>query len=328
MLSENAWAQLRELQAKRVLLQFPEGLKTKCQAIADELEAAGYEVLVSCEPNFGACDIRDRDAVELGCDVLLHVGHSTFGVKPKLPVIYEEHFYDVDPVPLLEKHWGELNRFSVFGLVSSVQFLRALGPAKQFLEACGKTVLLDKQGRSGRTGAILGCDWSAAKPLENQIDAFLFIGSGIFHPLGLANVTEKTVLFLNVESGELEDMRARKEQNERIRWACIAKARDAKNFGILVSIKPGQNLAESALRIKKQLESMDKKAWILTFDMATPEKMMGLKLDVLVNTMCPRMNEDTQLFRKPILNPQDIVFLKEPTAIGDPLPDKAISRTA
>ena len=40
-----------------------------------------------------------------------------------------------------------------------------------------------------------------------------------------------------------------------------------------------------------------------------PEKLLGLNLDILVNCACPRMNEDFKLFKKPILNPEDIESL-------------------
>ena len=65
-------------------------------------------------------------------------------------------------------------------------------------------------------------------------------------------------------------------------------------------------LLRRAEDIKKKLESKGKKAWILAMDQVTPEKIMGMKFDVLVNCACPRMNEDTKLFKKPILNPEDV----------------------
>ena len=78
---------IKMLGANRVLLQVPEGLKTKVQEISKELE--GLEVLISTEPCYGACDVRDHEAKQLGCDVVLHIGHSDFGVKTEVPVILE-----------------------------------------------------------------------------------------------------------------------------------------------------------------------------------------------------------------------------------------------
>ncbi|MBU0952905.1 MAG: diphthamide biosynthesis enzyme Dph2 [Nanoarchaeota archaeon] len=290
MLSETTRKRLKESHAKRILLQFPEGLKTRCQAIADELTKEGYEVLIACEPNFGACDLRDQDALDLGCDVLLHIGHTAFGVQEKLPVIYEPYY--IDKKLSLEKHLDALKPYRTIGLTSSVQFVAALEPAAVFLEQHGKTVTVLEP--------MLGC-----RPPKTAVDCYVFIGSGMFHPLGLAKAVDQPVFFLDVERNTLEDLTPQKTKQEKIRWASIAKAQDATNFGILVTTKPGQRSAR-AFAIKKELEAKEKKAWVLVFDQATPDKIAGLKLDALVNTMCPRLNEDTALFKKPILNPDDI----------------------
>ena len=42
-------------------------------------------------------------------------------------------------------------------------------------------------------GQVLGCDVSAALRIKDQVDAFLFIGSGDFHPLEIARRTQKPV---------------------------------------------------------------------------------------------------------------------------------------
>ena len=97
--------------AKRIFLQAPEGLKTRLQEIARQLEKKGLEVFISCEPCFGSCDIREHDAKTLGCDVLLHLGHTDFGVKSELPVIYEPYEIEHDVKPELEKHIPELKRY-------------------------------------------------------------------------------------------------------------------------------------------------------------------------------------------------------------------------
>jgi diphthamide biosynthesis enzyme Dph1/Dph2-like protein len=57
--------------------------------------------------------------------------------------------------------------------------------------------------------------------------------------------------------------------------------------------------------IKRKLESAGKRAYILTGDCFTPEKLLGLKIDVLINTACPRMRDDADLFGKVILKADD-----------------------
>lgn len=277
--------------------------------MANSLEEKGARVVVGCDPTFGACDLRDKEAKALGCDLLLHVGHSDFGVEACLPVRYLPYELEVDVMPLIEKHLPSLEAYKTISLVSSLQFSSVLEPAKRVLENAGKHVLFEKQVRNKKHGLILGCDWTAALPLEGEVDCYLFIGSGKFHPLGLARQTSKPVLSLDVETGKLKDYIQEKQRLENVKAFHRAEARDAQNFGILLTTKEGQQLVRAAEETKRLLEKKGKRAWILVMDEITPEKLLGLKLDVLVNCACPRIDEDFSLFKKPVLNPQDVLSL-------------------
>ena len=56
---------------EKLFLQLPEGLKIKATELADELESRGFEVVISGEPCYGACDIRMLPGYKT-----LHYGHS------------------------------------------------------------------------------------------------------------------------------------------------------------------------------------------------------------------------------------------------------------
>ncbi len=301
---------LKAAGAGKVLVQVPEGLKPWVLEFAGELESAGLRAFISVEPCFGACDIRDREALMLGCDALLHIGHSDCGVKACLPVIYEEYRIETDPVPLLRKSMPMLKGFRRIGLLTTVQYLSALGKASRFLRERGKDVLTGSPGKAACPGQVLGCDYSAAKEVEPSVDCFLFMGTGRFHPLGLVAETEKTVFFLDLESGKLSDLTPERFRLLKVRHARIAKAGDARNFGIMVSTKPGQSHPGLAEKAKEKLESMGRRAWILVADQITHEQLLGLKIEALVNTACPRISEDAGQFRKPIISVDDIGMLE------------------
>jgi len=299
--------ELRKRQAKRIMVQAPEGLKTRIQEIAGLLESeTGTEVLISCDPAYGACDLRDREARALGCDLLLHIGHTTFGIQPEIPVIYVPYEIDFDPMPLLKSHINELKSYKKICVFTTSQFLNITGKTKAFLESKGKEVFIGRHHRAGTAGQALGCDYSAALPFEKEVDCFLYLGTGVFHPLGLALRTEKPVLSLDFEMNKLVDLKKEKVRLERAKAYNIEQAKEARNFGILVSTKEGQLFLKMAERIKKKLKEKDRNAWILVSDEITPSKLMGLKIDVLVNCACPRIDEDFEMYKKPILNPQDI----------------------
>lgn len=297
---------IRKSKARRILLQAPEGLKTRVQEIGEQLERSGLTVFISGEPCYGACDVRDHQAKLLNCDLLVHIGHTDMGIKTLVPVLYEEYRIDLDPVPMLKNHMNVLDASKRIGLFTTVQYLSGLGKAREFLESRGKKVVLAGSPKTRYPGQVVGCDFSGPKSIEKLVDAFLFIGSGFFHPLGIAMAVEKPVLFLNVEGGELLNMKSEKEMLQRIRFAQVEKARDCKTFGILLSTKPGQLFLKKAEESKRKLEKLGKKACILVMDEITPQKLLGLKLDCLVNCSCPRLTDDSRLFKKPILNPDDV----------------------
>ena len=282
------------------ILQIPDGLKRKALKIADELG----DVLIDCESCFGACDLAIQDAKMLGCDKIIHYGHSKI-LETDIPVEYVELREDYNPIPVLERDFNKIKEKKI-GLVSNLQFLDSLEKAKKFLEDKGKVVRIGK----GRfyPGQVLGCDISAAKILEKDVEAFLYIGSGQFHPLGVSLQTEKPVYVLNVEKNEITEMKKLKEKFLKQKYVSIALAKDAKRIGILVSVKPGQLNLKLAREIKEKLEEKEKKAYILVFNEIKPEKLEGLDLDCYINTACPRIAiENRTDFKKPILNPYEIV---------------------
>jgi 2-(3-amino-3-carboxypropyl)histidine synthase len=281
------------------ILQVPDGLKRKVLKIADDMG----DVLIDCESCFGACDLPIQEAKALGCDRIVHYGHSKM-IDAGIPVDYFEIREDYDPTKVLGKEFTKIKEKRI-GLVSTLQFLGSLDKAKKFLELKGKTARIGK-GKFN-PGQILGCDISSALSIEREVDAFLFIGSGKFHPLGIALKANKPVYFLDVEKNEITDVESTKQRFLKQRYATIALAKDAKKFGILVSVKPGQLNLKLAKEIKNKLEGKGKKAYVLIFNEIKPEKLEGLDLDCYINTACPRIAiEDRTNFKKPILNPDEI----------------------
>jgi 2-(3-amino-3-carboxypropyl)histidine synthase len=288
---------LKDKKAKRVFIQVPEGIKAQLTQLVDFLEKNDIEPFISLEPCFGACDIRENEARMLNCDVILHIGHENFGLKPKIPVIYYEYFIDFSFIPLLKKFIKKI-KYRKICLVSTIQFKKSLEEAKVFLEKNGFEI----KG----VATILGCNIEKAKIFEKSVDVFLFIGSGRFHPLGLQLKTEKPVLFLDIERDELQNLYNEKVKEEIKRRMKLEKAKEACKFGIIVSTKQGQMKLAKAEKIKEMLNKKGKKAYIFIVDQLTPEKIFGFKIDVIVNTACPRIKDDEKQYGKIILNLEEI----------------------
>lgn len=67
----------RQTSAKRVALQFPEGLLMFACTIADIVERfADCETIIMGDVTYGACCVDDFTARALGADLMVHYGHS------------------------------------------------------------------------------------------------------------------------------------------------------------------------------------------------------------------------------------------------------------
>ena len=282
--------ELKKLKAKRVFVQYPEGLKTRIQEIDEELKKNGFETVLCCEPTFGACDIRDLEAKRLGCDVILHIAHTDFGIKSKLPVVYLDYFINIDPIPIIEREFEKINQYKTIGLFSSLQYIPAMRKVKEYLEKKGKKVLVKKTLKY--EGQVLGCRVDAAKL---DADCLLYVGTGKFHPLGVALTVDKPVLSLDLERQRIIDLEKEKMKYLKKKAWHDEKIKSANVVGIAVSWKHGQNRIKEAFRLKKQLEEQGKKVHILAFDAISKEKIVGMKLDAIINMACPRMDDEDLL---------------------------------
>ncbi|MDI6825777.1 MAG: diphthamide biosynthesis enzyme Dph2 [Candidatus Aenigmarchaeota archaeon] len=282
--------ELKKFRAKRIFIQFADGLRYKIQEIVKKIEEHGFECVISLEPLYGACDVRDLESERLDCDVILHIGHSNFGVPSRIPVVYWDYFYEVDALYALKKEIDKLNQFKKIGLITSLQFVPAMEKVKDYLQKIGKEVYVHKSLKY--PGQILGCDVRAAKKIEKKVDCFLYVGAGKFHSLGVTIAVKKPVLSLDVEKKQVYSLE--KEKNVWLKkkaWYDV-KLKDARRIGIIVCWKKGQNRIDEAEKLKKELENKGKEVYILAFDNVSKDKTEGLKLDGLINLACPRLDDE------------------------------------
>ena len=280
--------QIKEKKPKKVLLQLPEGLKTKAVEIAQAIENQGIEVIIYANPCYGACDLP-LDNYE--CDLIVHVGHTKFykNIETRVPVLYFPWEIEINEKELADIDFSLIKEKKI-GLITTTQHLPSLEIVSDMLKKAGKEPVTG--------GQILGCWTENVGKLKGKVEAFLFIGSGRFHPLA---VKEKTyILDLEKKRIELSDQ----SYLEKRRYANIFHASKSKKFAILVSTKPGQENLEQAVKIRQKLKEKDKKASILIMNEISNESLLGIEADAFINTACPRIVEDK--FSKPIINANDI----------------------
>ena len=296
---------IKDLKAEKVGLQFPEGLKVYAIKIARQIEQeTGVIVIISADPCYGACDVADVDMRD-SVDVLVHFGHRPLPIDYDLPVIFVDARSNMDVLGCVRSSICLLEGYEKIGLVTTIQHLHLVNEVADFLEQNGKEILMDK-GSGTTKGQVLGCNFSAIKNLD--ADAFLYIGSGNFHALGIKLFTDKTVIVADPYLGDARVIDEFADRILRIRSARIAKAMDAKRFGIIVSTKKGQSRLELAKYLKNMLKDVAREGFILLLDDVSPDLLIPfMDLDAFVMTACPRIAiDDSVMYKKPLLTPQEL----------------------
>jgi 2-(3-amino-3-carboxypropyl)histidine synthase len=304
-------ALIRERGATRVGLQLPDGLKSVAVSLADEIaQETGAAVIISGNSCYGACDIDEK--LECMVELLFHFGHSIalFAQRRILPstrnatvlrpdekVIFIELRSTIDIKPVVEKAAAEILGDCV-GLVATVQHVHALEEARAVLRRAGKAASISKILRvDAAPGLVLGCEFGAARALHD--DEILFIGSGGFHPSGIALYTGKRVIAADPFTRQVRVFEP--DELRKKRYMVIARALDAQSFGVLVGTKSGQCKLEDALTVQRNAIAKGRNAYVIALDEICEEKLLGYAVDAFVNTACPRLVEDLVAFKKPVL---------------------------
>ncbi len=103
-------------------------------------------------------------------------------------------------------------------------------------------------GKTPLDAQILGCSYMTAINIMDQVEAFLYIGGGKFHPSGIVMSTGKPVIIANPYNGEVSSIKEDDLMDvAKRRMAAVTIAKNSKRFGILVSSKPGQNNLEKGV---------------------------------------------------------------------------------
>jgi len=298
------------------MLQFPEGLKQKALEEAAKLSAQGHEIFIASSPCFGACDLCLDEARNVGAKKIIHYGHAEFmQVKGKIEIEYRPYFMELDwqeVGKVLEKAAKLLRDANVASaaLVFPVQHVENGKRAKEVLSRAGFVVKIAKGGAHVKySGQVLGCD-SAAVANAGEVDAVVYFGGGKFHPTGIPS--NKMVLCIDPHLMDAYWITDEIKKAERKRAGSLLSASEAKTFGILISTKCGQMNVNGAKIAKKMLEKKGRTAVLLVANELNPLALANfMSFDAYVNTACPRINEDTEAFGKPIVNVADLKRLLE-----------------
>jgi 2-(3-amino-3-carboxypropyl)histidine synthase len=311
---EELFAAVRAGHHRKIALQVPAGLVRNAHDLAGRLrEAVGVPVVVASRACFGACDFPSASETP-GVDGLVVLGHAPI---PNVPLERTTYFVEMreeggDPEHLA----AQVEAAGVpkrLGLVASVQHLDLVSPFVAALARRGFGVHLGTgDQRLHYPAQALGCNYTSAEAVENDVEAFLFLGTGRFHPLGLAFAAQKPVWSLDPLQGTLAPPIDR-GQLVRRRQLLVASCRDARRWGVLVSTFAGQNRTGTALALQSRARARGLEAELFVGDRIDPRDLLGRDVEAYVNTACPRIAlDDSDLYPKPILTVPEFLM-----AIGE-----------
>jgi 2-(3-amino-3-carboxypropyl)histidine synthase len=290
-------AEAAERDADRVGIQFPEGLKRRAPAVADDLRAElDATVMISGQPCYGACDL-DTELMRRA-DLFVHFGHSP--MKESDRILYVPLFSNVEVAPIVDESLAELADPAEdpdVGLVTTAQHMNRFDEMRAQLEDEGYEVHTRRgDERLTHEGQVLGCNYASAEVPADQV---LYVGGGKFHPLGLAmEHPDKRVVIADPVNNVVT--LAEPDEFLKQRYAAVHRAMDAESWGIIACTKIGQRRWEEA----EAIVDANDDAYLITLDEVTPDRLLNFDLDAFVNTGCPRVTtDDGPQFDKPLLTP-------------------------
>lgn len=128
---------IRTAGSKNIALQFPEGLLLFAPIISDILTSfcPGTETLIMGDVTYGACCIDDFTARALGCDLLVHYGHSCLvpvdSISQDIKTLYVFVTIGIDVehlVATIERNFLAGKRIALVGTIQFNATLHAIVP--------------------------------------------------------------------------------------------------------------------------------------------------------------------------------------------------------
>ncbi|KIW88024.1 diphthamide biosynthesis protein 1 [Cladophialophora bantiana CBS 173.52] len=301
---------IRTLEAKRVALQFPEGLLMFATTISDILTqfCPGTETLIMGDVTYGACCIDDYTARALGCDLLVHYAHSCLIPisATKLATLYIFVDISIDTRHLVSTLSRNIPPGKTIAMVGTIQFNATLHTIRPALEAEGLKLVVPQVMPLSK-GEVLGCTAPKINPDAN-VDLILYLGDGRFH-LEAAMIANPHLPAYRYDPYSRKLTRETYSHDEMLnmRAAAISTARKAKRWGLILGALGRQGNPHILTMIENYLDREGIPHVNLLLSEIFPGKLaMFEDVDCWVQIACPRLSIDWgYAFPRPLLTPYE-----------------------
>ncbi|KAL3489853.1 putative diphthamide synthesis protein-domain-containing protein [Aspergillus germanicus] len=303
---------IRTSGAKRIALQFPEGLLLFATTISDILTqfCPGTETLIMGDVTYGACCIDDYTARALGCDLLVHYAHSCLIPVDvtKIKTLYIFVDISIDTTHLLATLERNFQPGKIIAMVGTIQFNATLHGLKPVLERAGFKVVIPQITPLSK-GEILGC--TSPNLSNSEIDYLLYLGDGRFH-LESAMIHNPTIPAYRYDpySRTLSRESYSHDEMHSLRRDAINTAKSAKKWGIILGSLGRQGNPNTMAMIENHLRERGIPIVNLLLSEIFPGKLASMAdVECWVQIACPRLSIDWgYAFPRPLLTPYEALI--------------------
>lgn len=207
-------------------------------------------------------------------------------------------------------------KYSKIGLYASVQFVAKLDKVKEQLKEF--KVITSKPDRANVVSQLLGCDsYNNSLNNEKEIDCYLYIGDGKFHPLALVYGQKDSQIFKEVICNDPIQKRMFTLEKEEIgtilkRYkSSLIKFLSSDKIGVIITIKPGQEQLRPSLILEEKYP--DKKFFYFIDNNVSFDHLENFPfIQTWINTTCPRVGfDDQEKFMSGVINLNDALRVEE-----------------
>ena len=306
---------IRSSEAKKIALQFPEGLLLFATTISDILSrfCPSTETLIMGDVTYGACCIDDYTARALGCDMLVHYAHSCLIPVDvtKIKTLYVFVDISIDTTHLVATLERNFQSGKTIAMVGTIQFNATLHTIKPVLERAGFKILIPQITPLSK-GEILGC--TSPRLSNDAADVILYLGDGRFH-LESAMIHNPTLPAYRYDPYSRKLTRETYDHDEMhdLRRSSIFSAKGAKKWGLILGSLGRQGNPHTMTMIEDVLKERGIPFINILLSEIFPGKLALMSdIDCWVQIACPRLSIDWgYAFPKPLLTPYEALVALE-----------------
>ncbi|KAF1808793.1 Diphthamide biosynthesis protein 1 [Eremomyces bilateralis CBS 781.70] len=306
---------VRQSGAKKIALQFPEGLLLFATTISDILTrfCPGTETLIMGDVTYGACCIDDYTARALGCDVLIHYAHSCLIPVDvtKIKTLYVFVDISIDVPHLIATLTRNFEPGKAIAMVGTIQFNATIHHIAPSLRKEGLEIVIPQISPLSK-GEILGCTSPQLAKSKDaaglSADALLYVGDGRFH-LESAMIHNPDIPAYRYDPYSRRLTRERYDHDElyTLRTKAITNAQSAKKWGLILGSLGRQGNPHTMALIEKRLTEKNIPWITILLSEIFPGKLALMPdVECWVQIACPRLSIDWgYAFPRPLLSPYE-----------------------